>query len=406
MSYIIDSAELIRIPSKLAGCYHTMAACLLAEQKPQEALAYSLKCHELSQDFDSYHNKINSFFIVGYNYNQLGQFEKAKKYLQDGIRIAEQYNNIRLLRNGYSQLSVALFNLGNYKESAIFKEKQIQLNEEMFKNESSRKVAEMESRYRAAEKDKVIAQTRLKVEQQRRVLYIFITFLAMIILLFAFFLVRRKHKMTIMRMKASMEGEEKERSRLAKELHDGIVSQLSVIKTHFSAFSNTQNQEYRSIIAQLDQSINELRTTSHNLLPDILIKAGLEKSLEIYCSKIGKLTNIEMEFQVVGKLPTLSEEFQLNIYRIIQELINNIIKHAKAKSILIQFNIHQTSLNITIDDDGVNCHWEDSGKESGIGLQNLNQRIGLLNGIMEIERGKTTSVYLEFNMQKHTLKTT
>lgn len=104
---------------------------------------------------------------------------------------------------------------------------------------------------------------------------------------------------------------------------------------------------------------------------------------------------------MIGRLPLMKDEFQLNIYRIIQEFVNNIVKHAGARHALIQFNVTQDFLSITIDDDG-NKMPADIMKHTrnGIGLQNLNDRIRMLQGTLEMERENGNSVYLEFNLKQ------
>src|SRR5690606_5312475 len=107
---------------------------------------------------------------------------------------------------------------------------------------------------------------------------------------------------------------------------------------------------------------------------------------------------LDITFQHFGALPSLTDDSQLNIYRIVQELVSNIIKHAKATTVLIQFLVRNTQLEITIDDNGSRQEGERHGSSSGIGLYNLHHRLQLLGGSMEIENRDGTSVYLTFEL--------
>src|SRR5690606_33981911 len=130
---------------------------------------------------------------------------------------------------------------------------------------------------------------------------------------------------------------------------------------------------------------------------------GLVASLETYFSQIKKISLLDIHFQLIGDLPGLSDEFQLNMYRIIQELINNLLKHTDAKNALIQFHVHNDWLTVTIDNDGSplrNNNISDIQTGSGIGLNNLHERIRLLQGTLEMEQEGNTSVYMEFNLRK------
>jgi signal transduction histidine kinase len=273
-------------------------------------------------------------------------------------------------------------------------------------HESAGRIAEVETRYQVAQKDnelarkdKALLKTQLEIASQQKRQYLWVGGTSLCILILLGLLRQKRYKTKLNRLKDTIAGEEKERRRMAQELHDGIVSRLSIIKMNFSALPQqyqylNDTTHFQEVVEQLEQSITELRTTSHNLLPEILKKAGLCESIRIYCDKIGKVALLDIEFQTLGELPPLSDDFQLNIYRIIQELVNNIIKHSNASHALIQFQVRDEWLNITIDDNGTGMP-EAASATGGIGLQNLHDRIGLLHGTMETERGKGTSVYLE-----------
>jgi two-component system NarL family sensor kinase len=110
------------------------------------------------------------------------------------------------------------------------------------------------------------------------------------------------------------------------------------------------------VIEMIDQSCVQVRSISHNLVPASIVDFGLVATIEQYCSKIGRTNAIPIDFQYFGDPAVLTKEVETVIYRIIQELINNIIKHAKATPALVQMNFHENDLFITVEDNSVGFH--------------------------------------------------
>lgn len=392
---------------------NTIAISFIKEQRPEEALPYSKMVLQTAEDKESDMDKVTGYYVLGYNYVQLKKYKIAKEYLLSGLKLAWTLKNIDNIANAYEQLAAAHEGLGQYSEALEYEKKYVTIRDSLLGHENAARIAEVETRHRVAQKDKelvqkdkVLLQNQLKIASQQKRQYLWIGVGSIFIFILLGLLRHKRYKVKLARLKATIAGEEKERSRLAKELHDGIVSRLSIIKMNFSALpqqyrSLSEAADFQEVVDQLEQSITELRTTSHNLLPEILQRAGLTESIKIYCEKIRNIALLDIEFQLIGQLPPLTNDFQLNVYRIIQELVNNIVKHSNASHALIQFQVRAEWLNITIDDNG-NGIQDDTSENAGkgIGMQNLQDRIRLLNGTIEIERQKGTSVYLEFNMKK------
>lgn len=197
-----------------------------------------------------------------------------------------------------------------------------------------------------------------------------------------------------------MTGEEKERSRIAKELHDGIGSLLAASKMHASKLLSQSPDIVSPLIHMLDNASKETRRISHNLLPESLLNKGLDIALQDFISSINESQLIKAEYQSINLSSELPQSTQLTIYRIIQELFNNIIKHSNATEAMVQLNQHNTKLLITVEDNGKGFSY--SNGNNGIGLQNIKSRLSLLNGKMEVDSKETmgTSVYIEFELDK------
>lgn len=136
-------------------------------------------------------------------------------------------------------------------------------------------------------------------------------------------------------------------------------------------------------------------------MPEVLIKFGLDESLRRYCNHISVSSLLSVQYDSWGEIERLKEGFELSVYRIVQELLNSIIKHSKAITALVQLN-HNTILSITVEDNGVG--FQSKVQKDGVGLQSILSRVKAMNDTIEIEPGSGVSAYLEFettNVQRN-----
>ncbi|TWV98939.1 sensor histidine kinase [Chitinophaga pinensis] len=183
---------------------------------------------------------------------------------------------------------------------------------------------------------------------------------------------------------AVLQGEEQERHRLARDLHDGLGGMLAAVKLNLSgqlSGVDTKQTELRKIIGQVDSSVTELRRIAHNMMPVNLLKFGLETALRDMCESL-MTAQLTIDFQAYGISKTLPEQKQVHIYRIVQEMLVNAIRHGQADNIILQCNQDGNTFLITLEDNGKGFDTAISGK--GIGLSNIRNRVGFLDGNIEI----------------------
>lgn len=381
------------------------------EFEARKSIPFLAEALRISKDMNSKFEMLQAKAHLGNAYILTGQYNKAEPLLLSVLNNAEDVGLGQNFANINANLGEMYNAQGRQREAYAHVKKALNLQKKLLSAGKTETINKLEIKYRTAEKDKLLTANKLKIAQQDNLIQKQLLWIvggasvALLLISMLFFKMKiRKQKNKLAQLKATIEGEEKERTRLARDLHDGIVSRLSAIKMNFSALPlkypafEDAREDYQKIIAQLEQSIAELRTTSHNLLPDILHQAGLAEAVHIYSSKISQLSQLDIEFIMIGDLPPLKQDFQLTVYRIIQELINNIIKHANATHTLIQFQVVEDLLNITVDDNGDGLPFSLASPGQGIGLQNLKNRVNTLNGTIEIESHKGTSVYLTFHL--------
>ncbi|MCX2481062.1 sensor histidine kinase [Pedobacter sp. MC2016-15] len=187
---------------------------------------------------------------------------------------------------------------------------------------------------------------------------------------------------------ALIEGEERERKRMARDLHDGLGGMLAGIKLHLSAMLQYPDRPVSSIgglkvVEQLDQSLNELRRIAKNMMPETLIKFGLEKAIADLCLSFTN-DKLQVDFQSFGIDENLPEKTQIMIYRIIQEILANAVRHASASSIMLQCSQNGDVFLITAEDDGRGFEFDAQVAAAGMGMSNIKNRVEYLNGKLEL----------------------
>ncbi len=192
-------------------------------------------------------------------------------------------------------------------------------------------------------------------------------------------------------LKAAIDAQEKERKRVAENLHDEVGALLSLAKLNANRALGEKSTKYDQenicidTIQMIDETINNVRRISKDLLPSTLDEFGLINAITDLVSKVNGSTNdLKVHFEHHGEFYNLYPEIELALYRVIQELLNNVIKHAKANEININLNIKEHLLTLAVLDNGIGFEFDDFGEKSvfekGIGLKNIHSRISMLDG--------------------------
>lgn len=193
-------------------------------------------------------------------------------------------------------------------------------------------------------------------------------------------------------------GEEKERIRISEELHDGLGAKLSGIKMQLEKQLEGLDSQHTlaHIHQQLNESINELRHISHHLQPEFIHRLGLMNAISQLIHQLNHVGQTQFNlFSNLGESSNLDRELSLHIYRIISELLNNIVKHTHATEAYCQVLVSEGNVVLTIEDNGKGFIQQTDPSSHGIGLQNIQHRIRLLKGTFQIETLKGTSIIIE-----------
>ncbi len=347
--------------------------------------------------------------------------EQARKYIDDAVEIAKSDSLINELKNSYIVLSYIASRSGDYKTSVWSKATSDSLNSLEINEEVLSKTSEMQEKYEAEKRNNQILLQQNELRQKNLLNYFLFAAFAMLLLLsvisYRNFLHRQRlqnqridkleTEKKLMATEAVLKGEEQERTRLAKDLHDGLGGMLSGIKYSFSAMKKNlimtpENQlVFERSIDMLDSCTKEMRRVAHNMMPESLVKFGLGTAIQDFCNDINESGALQITFLPIGLDKVLLDQtMAITIYRIVQELMNNILKHAAAKSAIVQLSNSDGHFTITVEDDGKGFDTAILNKSKGIGWTNIQHRVDFLKGNIDInsQPEKGTSVQIDFNI--------
>ena len=369
---------------------------------------------------------VDALYSLGDALYHTGKFKEAETILLSALRETKAHNYKDNYLNCYSKLINAYKSSGDYKKALEYTDSMNSVKDSLVSYANVATVNQMEIKYRTAEKDKQIAQNQLLIAQQKNKIVhkniwiastvggIFLLAVIMISInrnernkrrLQAAKIEALEHENTISILKGVMQGEENERSRIARELHDGIGGILSAAMMRFTSAIQeheaiTQTPAFDDGLALLNEMGDEIRKTAHNLMPEVLLKQPLPDAIRTYCSVVQQSNSIQINFQTLGSFDGIAQSSKLNIYRIVQELLKNVIKHSQATSALVQLLMNEHLLTVTVEDNGIG--FDTSELKKGMGLHNIQARVSSMQGHFTVEStaGKGTSVYIEFDTER------
>lgn len=348
---------------------------------------------------------------------QENQPETAEAYLNKSKDYFIKSDDPTERRTFYETLHELLFLKGNYKEAyQNFKIYQ-QLNDTILASERSQQFSELEAKYESQKKTKEILQLEKK-ELKHKIFIYSLLGIVLGLLIFSYLLYRNytarkriaEQKITQLQQEKQIEGaqnmiqgEEAERTRLARDLHDGLGGMLTGIKFQLNTMKGnvilTEENAltFTKSILQIDNAITEMRRVAHNMMPENLLKFGLNDALQNYCDVISENTGLKIIYQNFGFDERLDQTTEIVLYRIIQELLNNTIKHANATQCCVQISKNDHQVNLTVEDNGKG--FDVNAQKNGIGLANIQHRVDYLKGKLDIQSDeKGTSTHIEFEV--------
>ena len=370
-------------------------------------------------------------------YQMNNRYAAAREKLLEVLPYVQQQSSLRNKQMVYYNLANIATRLNQYQEAVKWYEAHKSVSDTLFSDQSQAHIQELEKKYQTSEKEKTILQ--IKTENQKQQLSLQNTRLLVGVLLLTSIILaavgyswynalknkkrfathkemllqkelknhRQQEKLNLYH--AMLQGQETERSRIARDLHDGLGGMLANVKLKLSAVATNvdkqdinkeSHMELYTIINQLDHSVNELRRVARNMMPESLLYMGLQAALKDLCNAMSN-AELKIDFQTTNMNDNYPQPFQIAVYRIVQELLTNAVKHSGASQVWVQCSEEDGKFFISVEDNGRGFDARnDLFEKEGIGLSNIRNRVELLNGQFDIDAtlGRGASFHIQLDI--------
>lgn len=419
---------------QVATTYHNMGDYYFKKNDFSSALEKYLESLGYVKQMGNKYHLCEISTVLALAYHKLNQDGKALQYIIRAEQLADEVGVRTKLKEIYLTRAEIEQKAGNYKLASDYYSKTLAVSDSVFKTEASEKVADAEARYQNEKKQQEILRLEkdteiqsLTIKQKSTLNYILIGSVAALLLVGFLGYRNLRHRQQLAKQQdelqqqqirelekdkqlmvvdAMLKGQEEERSRLAKDLHDGLGGLLSGVKFSLSNMKDNlvitpENMTvFERSLDMLDTSIKELRRVAHNMMPEMLTRFGLDEALKEYCNAINSTNLLRVNYQSMGMDTRIEKSAEIIIYRIIQELLNNILKHATATETTVQLIKEDSRFSIVVEDNGKGFDTALLKDNKGVGLTSIRSRVDYLKGRLDVhsEADKGTLVNIEFNL--------
>lgn len=405
---------------------------LLLQNKYYPALMEFIKSAQYAHTASLKYEEALAWYGVGLTYLKTKMYYNSNKSFLNAFKHAEEIKSKLLMRDILKSLAEQENARGNFKLAYNYLQRYMDLSNRIYSEEDRKQTNFLNAKFEAAKNENKIKQLTnekriqtLEIDQRKNLIYTLLV--VIILLLITFFFIQKNYKnkkkineqnllireqkireleneKQIAAIQYALEGEEKERARLARDLHDGLGGLLSGAKMSFGSYKENfvhngeQTDSFKHAFDLLNKSIIELQRVAHNMMPQALINGNLKDAVSEFCEKIDASTPLSVKFRFFGKEQKIDHNYEITIYRIVQELVNNIIKHSDAKEALVQLVQEENRIGITVQDNGKGFDVSSLEFSRGHGLKNIRLRVESLNGHFEVvsSPGKGTEASIEF----------
>lgn len=401
------------------------------------ALQFYEQAMQLSKNIEDF------YYFTEQAINAAKMYFKQKKITQsialfkEAVTYALSFRDYKMIAESYKGLKEIEVYRGNFKAAYAYDELSDSYFDSLGKSDITNKILALEAKYENKKKETELSKLTLSVAENELLLVkrnrllatVGISSVALLLMIGLLFRNSRQRQIItekdrqlkieqigflerqqqVVSLQSMINGQETERTRIAKDLHDGLGGLFSTIKMYFSTLIHdqntlTENPLYHKCQELIDLASEEVRRIAHNMMPEVLLKIGLVQGTRELCASISAGKLLKVSFQSYGMDQRLHPSTEIMLYRILQELLNNIMKHAQATEALIQFNRVGSKLTITVEDNGKGFQLEETNVGNHAGLDSVQHRVHYLNGRMMIDSQKEigTTVMMEFLLQEST----
>ncbi|WP_169927050.1 tetratricopeptide repeat-containing sensor histidine kinase [Mucilaginibacter auburnensis] len=345
-----------------------------------------------------------NYFNLGLLYKSRQMYDKALNAFKTSLDYAGQINYAEMQLSAVNQIADLYEFNGEYSEALTYLKKRAEINT-LLNSPKAKTAVELQASMDKREAE--LLHQKLEITQ-RTYWIVGISLLVVLLLVIGLIYYRQTQlRQRNIAMQAIIATEESERQRIARDLHDSVSQTMSAAKINLSIIGSEmtfkdeeQRLRFYKVVGMVDDGFKEVRTISHNMMPWALHKTGLSKVISQFIGNIENGT-ISFNFFSRGFDEPFNDQLELILYRVLQESVNNVIKHAGANRVDIALIKDESSISLTIEDNGKGFDASHPDFKAGMGLGNLRSRINYLKGKVEVDsqpgRGALVSVYIPLN---------
>ena len=398
--------------------YMNMGDVLLQKGDFENMKLYMDKALVLSKELELHESELIATKGLSFYYQYKKNYKLAEKYAAEALSLSYRFN-LRIQRQKVFALFSALsYSMQDIKQGDYYATQNTLLGDSILNENIQNNTLKLEKKYESEKKDKQILMQRVKLQKRFFLTISLIGSTVTLLIILLFFNRTNKHKQKIQQQRiieletqqqltateAVLRGEEQERTRIAKDLHDGLGGMLSGIKHSFTTMKGNlvmtpeNHQAFERSLDMLDSSISEMRRVAHNMMPEALVRFGLNTALNDFCNDINQSGALKITYQSIGlEDVAIDQTIAITLYRIVQELINNTMKHSGATSAIVQLTKSNGQLSVTVEDNGKGFDTAILKNNKGIGWVNIQNRVEFLKGKLDItsKEREGTSVHIE-----------
>ncbi|MCC7533904.1 MAG: sensor histidine kinase [Bacteroidia bacterium] len=419
-SAIIYYKKAIAIKEKLNDLYglgityDNLGLELGKENRYEESLYYLDKALAIKKNFDDQYGIAYVHMHKASTYRLIGDKDKQLDNLLTAYKIANNISNLRLLRVITNNLSLYYHDIKNWEKAYEYLVENNLYSDSLQTSENQNKIVEIEATYELEKKNLIIENKEFElkvaeakvIQSRTQIIFLIVLLISILILVIFIWIILKQQqknksiKENIERLKAQekaiIDAENKERTRFAKDLHDGAGQLLSAVKMNLNALPE-KSEKINQIGDKLNLAIKEIRAIAYSMMPIALHQNNLYQTIHDFADQFSQSNNLNITVHCDNTVNTLSANTQTNIYRIIQECVNNSIKHAEATTINIQLIQHENYWLLMIEDNGKGFSQEKI--KSGIGLASIKSRVSLMKGELYIDSTNGTTITVEIPLE-------
>ncbi|HVW96226.1 MAG TPA: sensor histidine kinase [Mucilaginibacter sp.] len=391
--------------------YENIASIYEDKKDYANALTYHLKSMNIYKTAGNRRFLCHSYFNVGHIYKKMKDTANALKWFDKALKLGKSINENETVADSYKELAGIQANDNQFKVAYESLRASASARDSILNEATTKAVEEYKIKYETEKKEHQVIELRqqtalqqLQLEQKN--IYLGVAALIILVVAAVGYLVysRRKANERVAIQKEInrqqeitaneiLNAEERERRRMGSDLHDGVGQLLSTALLNLNRLVkldgfNTEQQKLADLsLSLVSDGYDEVRSISHQIIPNALLKYGLSAAVRDFLSKIDEHV-MKVSLETVGITERLNEQLETILYRVIQETVNNVIKHAKANRLSIQLVKDEDGISLSVEDNGKGFDVNKLDKSAGIGMKNIYSRIAFLKGIIDIQSGE------------------